>query len=120
MTINKEHYKQLLEEEKKLLLSNLKEVAVRKPSNTSDWEGKQEKVGKEYADPTDVADNIEEYESNDAVASELEVRLLNVNAALKRIETDSYGICTVCGQEVEKDRLEANPAAQTCKEHLSS
>jgi RNA polymerase-binding transcription factor DksA len=45
----------------------------------------------------------------------LEKRLADVENALNKIDGGSYGICEVCGNKIEEDRLEANPAARTCK-----
>ena len=39
--------------------------------------------------------------------------------ALERIEKGTYGICEVGNEEIEEDRLNANPAARTCKAHLN-
>jgi DnaK suppressor protein len=40
--------------------------------------------------------------------------------ALARIETKSYGVCKVCGLLVPKERLEAVPTAQTCAEYKNT
>ena len=40
-----------------------------------------------------------------------------VNNALLRIENGTYGICTVSGEEIEPERLEAVPFATTCMKH---
>jgi len=40
--------------------------------------------------------------------------------ALARIETKSYGVCRVCGLLVPKERLEAVPTAQTCAEYKNT
>ena len=40
-----------------------------------------------------------------------------VNNALLRIENGTYGICTVSGEEIEPERLEALPFATTCMKH---
>jgi len=119
MTIDIEYFKKKLEEEKKRLEISLAEVGQKNPDNPADWEGKSEQVDAEKSDSIDVADNIEEYESNNAVVNELEVRLNNIKAALKRIENGTYGICQISGDPIEKDRLEANPAADTCKKHMN-
>jgi hypothetical protein len=39
---------------------------------------------------------------------------------IKKIDENKYGLCEVCGKEIENDRLEANPSAKTCKEHMNS
>lgn len=38
----------------------------------------------------------------------------DIIAALKRMDEGSYGICTVCGNEINEDRLVALPYASTC------
>jgi RNA polymerase-binding transcription factor DksA len=111
--------KKNLETEKEMLETSLSNVAVRNPDNPEDWEGKAEILDEEEADPNDVADNIEELEANDAVTAELEDRLEEINGALARIENGSFGICSICHKEIEEDRLKANPAAETCKEHMN-
>ncbi len=61
---------------------------------------------------------MEEYESNVAIVNTLESKYQTVISALERIKNNTYGKCLVCGKEIEQDRLEANPAAGTCKEHM--
>ncbi len=34
--------------------------------------------------------------------------------AIKRVETESYGSCMVCGEDIEEGRLEAVPHTQHC------
>lgn len=41
--------------------------------------------------------------------------LRDVDAALGRVARGSYGACTSCGLAIEPARLEALPAAQTCR-----
>jgi RNA polymerase-binding protein DksA len=40
--------------------------------------------------------------------------LAEIDAALKRIENGTYGICTKCGKEIAPERLEAYPWASLC------
>jgi phosphoserine phosphatase RsbU/P len=42
-----------------------------------------------------------------------------VDAALGRMETGSYGICEYCHEPVETDRLIANPLVRFCLDHLN-
>ena len=62
---------------------------------------------------------MEEYQNNKAILNQLETRLNEVKSALEKIENDKYGICEVSGVPIEIDRLEANPAARTCKAHMN-
>jgi DnaK suppressor protein len=40
--------------------------------------------------------------------------LAEIDAALKRIDDGTYGICTNCGKEIPPERLEARPWATLC------
>ena len=40
--------------------------------------------------------------------------LAEIDAALKRIDAGTYGICEVCGQPIAPERLEARPWATLC------
>jgi RNA polymerase-binding protein DksA len=40
--------------------------------------------------------------------------LAEINAALKRIEDGTYGLCAVCDKEIAPERLEAYPWASLC------
>ena len=44
-------------------------------------------------------------------------RLEKINVALQSIDDGTYGKCTVCGKEIEPQRLDAEPTATTCIEH---
>lgn len=104
--MNTEHFKQRLEEELALVTKELGEVA--RPDIS---EGSTEK--------DEVADQIEEMEVKDEERIALEARKLEVDAALARIEVGTYGKCRECGEDIEEDRLEANPAAATCIAHAA-
>ena len=116
--MNTDIYKQKLLEEQTKLEAELATVGQKNPANQNDWEGKPEVVEIDRADEEEVADKIEGYETNTAIVKQLETRLLEVTTALGKIDTGTFGTCTVCGKEIEADRLEANPAAMTCKLHM--
>ncbi len=40
--------------------------------------------------------------------------LEKVERAIKKFETDEYGVCELCGEEIAYPRLEARPIAQFC------
>ena len=46
--------------------------------------------------------------------------LQQVDAALERIDNGSYGICTVCHESIEEDRLQIDPLITVCLGHLSN
>jgi RNA polymerase-binding transcription factor DksA len=109
-------YKGLLESEKTKLEAELATVGRRNPSNPNDWEAVPQETGQE-PDVIDAGDHIEGYEDNAGILKELEARLQDVLTALKRIEEGTYGTCSVDGEAIPEERLEANPAALTCIAH---
>ncbi|MDR3547872.1 MAG: TraR/DksA C4-type zinc finger protein [Candidatus Pacebacteria bacterium] len=111
-------YKAKLEEEKASLETQLQDVGRPDPSNPGSWEGVQKEPSQE-ADPNDQASSLDEYQENRAIVDVLNARHHAVTEALARIEDGTYGTCVVCGNPIEEDRLAADPAANTCKEHLS-
>ncbi len=51
---------------------------------------------------------------------QLTALLREVDAALERFESGTYGICEVCHDTVEADRLIANPLERFCIDHLNA
>jgi RNA polymerase-binding transcription factor DksA len=111
-------FKSALEKERALLEKELETLGTRNPSNPSDWIPAKPQGDEFGADRNDNADIIEDMEDNNASLNELEGRLNTVIAALAKIEEGTYGLCEVCGADIEPDRLAANPAAPTCKAHM--
>jgi RNA polymerase-binding transcription factor DksA len=105
-----------LEEEKALVETELSELG--KVDKTGDWEAtpEDETNTQEVQDEADMAERAEDYEERSIKLNLLEKRLADINQALEKIENGGYGICTICGKEIEEDRLEVNGAANTCKD----
>ncbi|MGB3409845.1 MAG: TraR/DksA C4-type zinc finger protein [Microthrixaceae bacterium] len=49
-----------------------------------------------------------------ALLDEAKLTLVDIDAAEQRLDKESYGICTICGEQIAPERLEALPATQTC------
>lgn len=115
-----EAFKEQLLAEKKKIEAELETVARLNPDDPTDYEPieKNDPVTNE-ADPNERADAQEAFAANTLITDNLELRLDEVDAALERIEQGTYGVCKISGEPIEKDRLEANPAATTCKEHIN-
>lgn len=117
MTIDTNNFKEKLLAEKQLVEAELSTVARKNPENPADFEPIPD-TDERPAERDEVADKLESFEENIAIVRRLEARLAEINAALGAIETGSYGKCSVCGNEIEIERLEANPSATTCKRHM--
>lgn len=111
--------KRKLEEERDAVHAQLAEVGRQNPNNPEDWQGVKDSWNIQHTDANEVADTIENLEENRAITEELEVRFNGIKDALERIEEGTYGMCRVCGEPIEADRLEANPSATTCKAHMN-
>lgn len=112
-------YKTKLEEEKKLLEEELSDLG--KKDKDGDWEAtpEEDSTGEDFKDDGDMAERTEEYEEKSLKLNSLEKRLGDINSALEKIKTGGYGICENCKNEIESDRLEANPAATMCTECMN-
>lgn len=109
-----EQKKKLIEEKEELtrVLSSFAEQDKKDPNN---WNTKYPRMNDNLEEESDEVEELE-----DLLPAEyaLELRLKNVNIALKNIEEDKYGICEVCGKEISMERLKINPSAQKCMDCL--
>lgn len=116
-----QYFKDKLLEEKTLLEREISGVGVKNPTadegSTADWIAKPDDMDIISADENEVADEMESFQNNQAILGSLETRYREVTAALQRIEQGTYGICKITGKEIERARLEANPAADTSIAH---
>jgi RNA polymerase-binding transcription factor DksA len=67
-----------------------------------------------FADSGQVA---AEQGENKVLASRLRAELDEVERALEKIDSGTYGKCEVCGQPIAEPRLEAMPATRFCIDH---
>ena len=53
----------------------------------------------------------------DALIRAAERQLDEVDAAVERVRSGTYGVCSVCEEPIAPGRLEARPTTQTCIAH---
>lgn len=87
------------------------ELGIFADKKDGEYETRYEDIG---TDRDDNATEVEQYSDNVALEENLEGQLAEVNEALARIESGTYGICASCGKEIEEGRLRAYPAAKEC------
>lgn len=61
-----------------------------------------------------AAEEVEEYEAKLPVEHALEIKLRNIDIALKKISRRSYGTCEKCKKLIGPKRLEICPEARFC------
>jgi RNA polymerase-binding protein DksA len=103
--------KQKLLDEKKRIENNLSKTEVGKKGVDREYETKFTEIER---DEEENADEMEMYESNLAVDESIKAELEKINAALSRMESGTYGICSNCQKEVPLERLKAYPQAERC------
>lgn len=118
--IDIDKYKKILEADKEKVEGELREIADPSSESVGGWQAKGIPNDGEDADRNEVADRLEELGDREAIEATLEKRLENINDALKRVAEGTYGKCEFGGvaHDIEEARLDANPAAKTCIEHL--
>lgn len=113
-----EYFKNRLEKEKALVEEETKTVGSSDPNNPKDFSATSNDMDIDRADENELADKMEELEDNKGILDSLEKQLRDINDALGKMGKGNYGICEISGELIERERLEANPAARTCMKHV--
>jgi RNA polymerase-binding transcription factor DksA len=66
---------------------------------------------------TDTAHGWENAEISEGQVDEALDELRQVEASLARLDRGEYGVCTMCGEPIEAERLELLPETVHCAEH---
>ena len=66
------------------------------------------------ADSKEQVIQLENQEVLDALGNEAAEELRRIESALQKIETDEYGVCDACGEQIDPRRLEVRPYAIHC------
>lgn len=115
MSLSQEQIKKFeekLNEEKKSLENEL--TVLKNPQQHGIIDTVFPSQPQEAGSPDEGMDEVEEFEGNLSIGKHLGHRLKEINEALERIKNENYGVCKRCGAEIEIERLEANPSAETC------
>jgi len=95
--------KRLLLKEKAAILSEIREKTDSNGDNKTD-----------IGDAIDSSVEEQERELDLLLQDREQARLEGIEIALTRIESDDFGYCDECGEEISKKRLLAVPLARTC------
>ena len=110
-------YKTMLEAERDELLSELNSMGIKDPV-TGDYNVLPIDNTVE-ADENDIATRDEGFEEDSALSETFNLQLRDIEIALQKIDSDSYGKCETCGAMIEENRLMANPSAKNCVAHIN-
>jgi RNA polymerase-binding transcription factor DksA len=108
------HFKELLLKEQETLIEAMSTIGQLGNITDGDWVTHTDEDEVKDLEESALAEKFEEETTNEGVLDTLEERLKEVIDALERIETNVYGKCISCDKQIEKEKLEANPATLDC------
>lgn len=121
MTIDKQFIAEMqdrLTKERDGLTAQLARIAKKDPKTPGDYDAQWPvyNTDERASEPGDEdAQESTDYANAIGVENVLELRLLAVERALRRIKDGTYGQCSNCeAQEEVAERLKADPAAERC------
>jgi RNA polymerase-binding protein DksA len=106
-------YRKRLEEEKERLLHAVGFLAKENQGSVSAELGELAEGGTDNH-LADTATAMYDRELDDGLEEGAREMLVEIDAALQRIEDGTYGICEVCGKPIGAERLSAIPWARLC------
>jgi RNA polymerase-binding protein DksA len=110
MSVDTDHFRHKLEEERARVASALENLRSENEGSMQD-EVDESRFDNHLAETASVTIDRE----IDYSLEENEARVLGaIDAALRRIGDGTYGRCERCGEEIESERLEAIPWATLC------
>lgn len=108
--------KSRLETELTRLTEELSSIATR-DEVTDDWVATPDSEELKEIDENNEADAVEGWNERRATVAQLEMMYHNTKNALQKIEAGTFGLCEICNEPIESDRLAVIPNARTCKAH---
>ncbi|WP_028950824.1 TraR/DksA family transcriptional regulator [Sulfurihydrogenibium subterraneum] len=105
-------------------LKKFEKLLIKKRNQILERFLKKEETQKVLTDQSAEPRDIDEYALIDITEeilgelSDVEIEIIKaIEEALERIHNGTYGICEVCGKEIEEERLEAIPWTTLCIQH---
>jgi len=118
--MNKEALKNIeekLKKQKEVLEEELGKFAKKDKNLKGDWDTKFPKSTESSGSQAleDAADQVEKYVNLLPVEHDMELRVQDIEIALKKIKKGIYGKCEKCGKNIPVERLEIYPEARKCR-----
>ncbi len=111
-TIDTEHFRDALLEERQRVEHALTTLREEHPGSLDDEVEEVSATADNHL--ADTASATLGREIDYTLGENAEQVISEIDAALQRIDGGTYGVCTNCGREIPRERLEANPWASLC------
>jgi DnaK suppressor protein len=108
-----EHFRSLLLDRRRAITGAIDHFHKENPGSLVDETGELVS-GSADQHPADTATETVDREIDYTLEEHDERLLEEIDAALKRIDVGTYGICVNCGAQISPERLEAMPWATLC------
>lgn len=100
-------------------MADYAQIAARLEARLAELTARAEGIEDDLRSPLDAdfaeqASELADDEALEGVDELLRAEAAEVRAALGRIASGAYGICTNCGADIPRSRLEAQPVAARC------
>jgi len=112
-TIDTAEYRKRLEEERVRLLHAVGFLVKENPGSVSDELGELAEGGTDNH-LGDTATALYDRELDEGLEAGAQQTLTEINAALRRMDEGTYGICEACGKPIGAERLAAIPWTRLC------
>jgi DnaK suppressor protein len=109
--IDATRFREALLEERRRVAAAIENLHEETPGSLTDDSGEETAYDNHLGDTATVT---YDRELGYTLEENSEHVLSDIDAALKRIEEGTYGICTNCGKQIPEERLEARPWATLC------
>lgn len=103
--IQLDYYRNLLHEEEEKVHEELLKLKQNSTDFGSDVDGLDEE-----------SDESEEIGNLISIKETLEGRMRRIEKALEKIKQKKYGVCELCGKDIEEKLLAIDPESELCKE----
>jgi DnaK suppressor protein len=112
-SVSTDHFRELLLGERKRIEQAREQLQNDHPGSMTDETG--DLVTGSWGDHLgDTASETHDRELDYGLEESADQVLGDIDAALKRIDDGTYGMCEVCGRPIGEERLEARPWATLC------
>lgn len=105
------HFRELLYEEKKKRENSLEDERTGLGISLRDLTGELSSYDNH---PGDLGNETFEAEKNVSFRTRDKFLLSEIQVALNKIDEGTYGLCDICHNEIDKDRLELRPYSRLC------
>jgi RNA polymerase-binding transcription factor DksA len=115
-----EHARQLIVSERERLEGLIRERETESGIGSESETGSISELSSLDQHQGDIGTETFEREKDFSLLEQLEAEIEDLDAALRKIDEGTYGVCEICGKPIDPERLAAMPGTRTCIEHAGA